>query len=164
MVIIDYILLGALAVSVVIGFFRGFFREAMSLVNWGLAAWLAWRFSPLVEPFLHAVSSPSLQLWLSRLIVFVLALLVGALLSHLVVMLVRKTGLNGTDRVLGMLFGAARGVLVIGILVIGFQMLEMDREPWWQDSWVVPRTATLTEQLREFIDAGLDKLGDLLAE
>ncbi len=164
MVIIDYILLGALAVSVVIGFFRGFFREAMSLVNWAVAAWLAWRFSPLVEPFLDAISSPSLQLWLSRLIVFVLALLAGALLSHLVVMLVRKTGLNGTDRVLGMLFGAARGVLVIGILVIGFQMLEMDREPWWQDSWVVPRTASLTGHLREFIDAGLDRLGDLMAE
>lgn len=164
MVIIDYILLGALAVSVVIGFFRGFFREAMSLVNWVLAAWLAWRFSPLVEPFLEAVSSPALQLWLSRLIVFVLALLAGALLSHLVAMLVRKTGLTGTDRMLGMVFGAARGVLVIGILVIGFEMLEMDREPWWQDSFVVPRTASLTAQLREFIDAGLDKAGDLIEE
>jgi membrane protein required for colicin V production len=164
MVVVDYILLGAFAVSVVIGFFRGFFREAMSLVNWGLAVWLAWRFSGLLDPLLASVSSPVFKLWLGRIIVFVGALLVGALLSKLVSMLVQKTGLTGADRSLGMLFGAGRGVLVVGILVIGFQMLEMDREPWWQESVIVPRTADLTKSIREFMDGGLEKLGDAIAE
>lgn len=164
MVIVDYILLGAFAVSVVIGFFRGFFREAMSLVNWALALWLAWRFSGLLDPLLASVSSPVVKLWLGRIIVFVGALLVGALLSKLVSMLVQKTGLTGADRSLGMLFGAGRGVLVIGILVIGFQMLELDREPWWEESVIVPRTAELTKTIREFMDGGLEKLGDAIAE
>ena len=44
MVIVDYILLGAFVVSVGIGFFRGFFKEAMSLITWVLALWVAWRF------------------------------------------------------------------------------------------------------------------------
>jgi membrane protein required for colicin V production len=164
MVIVDYILLGAFAVSVVIGFFRGFFREAMSLVNWALALWLAWRFSGLLDPLLASVSSPMFKLWLGRIIVFVGALLVGALLSKLVSMLVQKTGLTGADRSLGMLFGAGRGVLVVGILVIGFQMLELDREPWWEESVIVPRTAELTKTIREFMDGGLEKLGDAIAE
>ena len=164
MVIVDYILLGAFAVSVVIGFFRGFFREAMSLINWALALWLAWRFSGLLDPLLASVSSPVFKLWLGRIIVFVGALLVGALLSKLVSMLVQKTGLTGADRSLGMLFGAGRGVLVVGILVIGFQMLELDREPWWEESVIVPRTAELTKTIREFMDGGLEKLGDAIAE
>jgi membrane protein required for colicin V production len=164
MVIVDYILLAAFAISVAIGFFRGFFREAMSLVNWALALWLAWRFSGLLDPLLASVSSPAVQLWLGRLLVFVGALLAGALLSHLVVLVVRKTGLTGTDRALGMAFGAARGLLVVGILVIGFQMLELDREPWWEDSVLVPRTADLTRSIREFMDVGLEKLGDAMAE
>ena len=164
MVIVDYILLGAFAVSVVIGFFRGFFREAMSLINWALALWLAWRFSGLLDPLLASVSSPVFKLWLGRIIVFVGALLVGALLSKLVSMLVQKTGLTGADRSLGMLFGAGRGVLVVGILVIGFQMLELDREPWWEESVIVPRTAELTKSIREFMDGGLEKLGDAIAE
>jgi membrane protein required for colicin V production len=164
MVIVDYILLGAFAVSVVIGFFRGFFREAMSLINWAVALWLAWRFSGLLDPLLATVSSPVFKLWLGRIIVFVGALLVGALLSKLVSMLVQKTGLTGADRSLGMLFGAGRGVLVVGILVIGFQMLELDREPWWQESVIVPRTAELTKSIREFMDGGLEKLGDAIAE
>jgi len=164
MVIVDYILLGAFAVSVVIGFFRGFFREALSLVNWALALWLAWRFSGMLDPLLVSVSSPVFKLWLGRIIVFVGALLAGALLSKLVGLLVQKTGLTGADRSLGMLFGAGRGVLVVGILVIGFQMLELDREPWWQESVIVPRTADLTKSIREFMDGGLEKLGDAIAE
>jgi membrane protein required for colicin V production len=164
MVIVDYLLLAAFALSVGIGFFRGFFREALSVVNWALALWLAWRFSGLLDPLLASVSSPSLQLWLGRLVMFVVALLAGALIAHGIVMLVRKTALSGADRALGMLFGAARGLLVVGALVILFQMLEMDREPWWQDSVIVPRTAELTQSIREFMDAGLEKLGDAVAE
>jgi len=164
MVIVDYILLAAFVVSVAIGFFRGFFREALSLVNWALALWLAWRFSGVLDPLLASVSSPAVQLWLGRVLVFLGALLAGALLSHLVALLVRKTGLTGADRTLGMVFGAGRGVLVVGILVIVFQLLEMDREQWWEESVIVPKTAELTRTIREYTDAGLDKLGDAMAE
>jgi membrane protein required for colicin V production len=164
MVTVDYLLLAAFAVSITVGYFRGFFREALSLANWILALWLAWRFSGVLEPLLSSVSSPVMQLWLGRLLVFLGALLVGALIAHGLVLLVRKSGLSGTDRALGMLFGAGRGVLVIGILVIVFQWLGMDREPWWQDSVLVPKTAELTRALREYLDAGLGRLGDAMAE
>lgn len=164
MVIVDYILLVAFMISVGIGFFRGFFREALSLANWLLALWLAWRFSGVLDPLLASVSSPALQLWLARILVFLGALLVGALLAHVVVLVVRKSGLNGTDRALGMVFGAGRGVLVIGILVIVFQLLEMDREPWWEESVIVPKTAELTRSIREQMDAGLGRLGEAMAE
>lgn len=164
MVIVDYILLAAFVVSLGIGFFRGFFREALSLVNWLLALWVAWRFSGVLDPVLAAVSSPVLKLWLARILMFLGVLLAGALLGHLLVVLVRKSGLTGVDRGLGMVFGAARGVLVVGVLVIAFQALEMDREPWWQESVIVPKTAELTRTIREYMDAGLDRLGEAMAE
>lgn len=164
MVVVDYILLGAFAVSLGIGFFRGFVREALSLANWALALWLAWRYSGLLDPLLASVSSPAVQLWLGRVVMFFGALLAGALLSHAVAALVRRTGLTGVDRSMGMVFGAARGLLVVGVLVIAFQALEMDREPWWQDSVIVPRTAELTRSLRELMDTGLDRLGNAMAE
>jgi membrane protein required for colicin V production len=164
MVIVDYILLVAFMISVGVGFFRGFFREALSLASWLLALWLAWRFSGVLDPLLASVSSPTLKLWLARILVFLGALLAGALLAHVVVLVVRNTGLNGTDRALGMVFGAGRGVLVIGILVIAFQLLEMDREPWWEESVIVPKTAQLTRSIREYMDTGLDRLGEAMAE
>jgi membrane protein required for colicin V production len=77
---------------------------------------------------------------------------------------VRRTGLTGTDRVLGMVFGAGRGVLVVGVLVIAFQLLEMDGEPWWQESVIVPKTAELTRTIRDTMDAGRERLSEAMAE
>jgi membrane protein required for colicin V production len=164
MVIVDYILLGAFLVSVGIGFFRGFFKEALSLITWVLALWVAWRFSGILDPLLASVSSEALKLWAARVILFVGVMLAGALFSKLIGMLIQSSGLTSTDRVLGMVFGAGRGVLVIGLLVIVLQLLEMDREAWWQESLIVPRTTELTDWLREYLDAGLDELGEILAE
>jgi membrane protein required for colicin V production len=164
MVIVDYILLAAFVASVAIGFFRGFFREALSLLTWGLALWLAWRFSGVLDPLLASVSSPALKLWLGRILVFLGVLLAGGLLGHFVAMLVRRTGLTGTDRALGMVFGAGRGVLVVGVLVIAFQLLEMDGEPWWQESVIVPKTAELTQTIRDTMNAGRERLGEVMAE
>ena len=147
MVVVDYILIGAFLVSVVVGFFRGFFREAMSLVTWALAIWVAWRYSWLVEPALEAISSPALRLWIGRAATFVIVLLAGGLAGFLLV-------------VLGMVFGAGRGVLVVGLMVLVFQMLELDREPWWEDSLVVPPASRLADGMRELLEIGLERLGD----
>lgn len=162
MVIVDYVLIGAFLASVGVGWFRGFFREAMSLVTWIAAAWIAWRYSWVLEPLLTAISSPLLKLWLGRLIAFVVVLLGGGLLGHLVAMLVQKSGLSGTDRALGMVFGAARGLLVIGLLVLVFQLLEMDRESWWEDSLVAPHGAKIAVWMRTLLDAGLDRFGEAI--
>jgi membrane protein required for colicin V production len=164
MVIVDYILIGTLIVSVVVGFFRGFFREAMSLVTWALAAWIAWRYSWLLEPALEAISSPALRLWLARAAAFVLVLLLGGLAGWLISKVVEASGLTGTDRVLGMVFGAARGVLVIGIIVLVFQVLELDREPWWEESLVVPPASHVADGMRAVLEIGLDRLSEAVAD
>jgi membrane protein required for colicin V production len=136
----------------------------MSLITWVLALWVAWRFSGILDPLLASITSPALKLWAGRVILFVAVMLGGALVSKLFVMLIHSSGLTSTDRVLGMVFGAGRGVVVIGLLVILFQMLELDREPWWEESLIVPRTAELTETLRGYLNTGLDQLGEIMAE
>lgn len=164
MVIVDYILIGAFLVSVLVGFFRGFFREAMSLATWVLAAWLAWRYSWLLEPALEAISSPALRLWLAKAVVFVIVLLLGGLAGYLIAKAAHASGLSGTDRVLGMVFGAGRGVLVIGLMVLVFQVLELDREPWWEESVVVPKASRLADGMRDVMEAGIERLGEAVAD
>lgn len=162
MLTIDYILLAALVISVVVGVFRGFFREALSLVTWVAALWISLKFSGLLEPMLGSISSPALKLWSARLIMFILVLIAGGLLNALIGILVQKTGLSGTDRVLGMVFGAARGVLILGIMVMMFRLLELDEEPWWQDSRVIPMAAPVAEVLQTYFHAGLEHLEQLV--
>ncbi|MOA37232.1 Colicin V production protein [compost metagenome] len=71
-------------------------------------------------------------------ILFVLTLMVGALLTHLLGMLVQATGLSGTDRLLGMIFGVARGALLVVITVGLLSLAPVQQDPWWQQSKLLP--------------------------
>ncbi len=160
MLTIDYIIVAAFLVSVLIGLFRGFFKEALSLVTWILALWVALNFSQLLEPMLGSISSEALRLWAARLLTFLLVLIAGGLLNALIGILVAKTGLSGTDRVLGMVFGAARGVLLVGILVLVFRLMELDREPWWEQSRLVPLGEPVANWLLTNFQAGIEHLDE----
>jgi membrane protein required for colicin V production len=162
MLTIDYILLAILIVSISVGIFRGFFKEALSLVTWVVALWASFRFAHLLEPLLAAVSSEALKMWAARIIAFILILIAGGLINVLVGMLVNKTGLSGTDRVLGMVFGAARGMLIIGIVVMVFRLLELDREQWWSESVVIRYSEPVAQRLQEVFYAGIERLDDLV--
>jgi len=162
MLTIDYILLAALLVSVVVGVFRGFFREALSLVTWVAALWIALRFSSILEPVLASISSEALRIWSARLIMFILVLIAGGLLNALIGILVTKTGLTGTDRILGMVFGAARGVLIVGIVVMMFRLLELDQEDWWSESRLIPLALPVADVLQTLFHEGLGRLEDIV--
>jgi membrane protein required for colicin V production len=84
MLTIDYILLAVLIVSISVGIFRGFFKEALSLVTWVVALWASFRFAHLLEPLLAAVSSEALKMWAARIIAFILILIAGGLINALV--------------------------------------------------------------------------------
>ncbi len=162
MLTIDYILLAAFLVSIVVGVFRGFFREALSLVTWVAALWIAMRFSSILEPVLASISSEALRIWSARLIIFILVLIAGGLLGALIGILVTKTGLTGTDRLLGMVFGAARGVLIVGIVVMMFRLLELDREDWWSESRLIPLALPVADVLQTLFHEGLGRLEDIV--
>ena len=161
MPVVDYIFLGMIALSVLLGFVRGFFREALSLASWVLALWLALEFGQIFVPMLAEVlPSPALQLWGARLMMFVMVLIAGAVVNRLIGMAVRKTGLSGTDRILGMGFGLGRGVLLIGLMVLGAQVLELDQEPWWEQSRIVPYGIRVADEVRDYVGEGIDYLGE----
>ncbi|NND59535.1 MAG: CvpA family protein [Gammaproteobacteria bacterium] len=136
---IDYIIIGVVAISALIGLFRGFFPELISLLSWIVAIWSGWNFSHVIEPYLAGkIGSPALELWVARGIIFVGVLLVFGLLGQLIALLIKKTGLSGTDRALGLAFGVARGAVILGIAVLFARMIDLDQEPWWQASRVIP--------------------------
>lgn len=121
------------------GFWRGLAKEALSLATWLAAIWIAWRFTWLVEPWLGEwLAQPELKVWTARAILFVIVLIAGGIAAWLARTLIRATGLGGTDRTLGALFGLARGVLIVGLLVLAMRFGDIDQDPWWQQARLKP--------------------------
>ncbi len=135
MIIADIIILVIVALSVFVSVLRGFVKEAMSLVIWMLAIWIAVTYSAAVdELLLNTISSPSIRIVTSFAILFLPTLFVGMLINKLFGHAIKKSGLTGTDRALGLLFGTARGVLIVAVLVMLAGMTSIPQESWWKES------------------------------
>lgn len=149
---VDYVLIAIVALSAVISLLRGFIREALALVGWVAAVWLVLSFTqPVAALFTEQVEVPSVRMGIAALIIFVGTLIVAAIVGYLVGLLVDKTGLSGTDRMLGVVFGAARGVIIAAILVLLAGLTPLPRDPWWHASVLLPRFQQVAEQLRTLL-------------
>ena len=138
MVWVDYVIPIIILVSALFSLMRGFVREALSLVGWIAAFWLALRYSnALVELFLASITVPSLRIVTAFTILFVLTLMLSGLINHLAGHLVLRTGLTGTDRTIGVVFGLARGAVVVSILVLLAGLTSLPQDPWWEKSLLI---------------------------
>ncbi len=159
MLVVDYLIIAIVLISAVLGFFRGFFREAWSVLSWVVAIWAAWRFSGIIEPYIgEAISSEVLRVWLGGIIVFAVVLVLGGLLSGLVGMLFSRAGSSGTDRMLGVVFGLARGVLIVGVLALAGEFLQLPKEPWWGNSTLIPHAQRAGSMVKHLAGIGMEYL------
>src|SRR5690606_35819448 len=85
------------------------------------------------------------------IVLFLVTLIAAALVNHLVGLLVTKTGLSGTDRVVGMMFGLVRGVALISVAMVVGLVAGVDTEAWWQASKVVELLTPLAEWMRSYV-------------
>ena len=136
----DWAIIAIVGVSALISVARGFVREALSLAVWVAALVVAMNFYHLLaQQFTNLIDTPSLQLIAAWATLFIATLIVGMLATYLIGRLVKATGLSGTDRLIGMLFGVARGlILVLVILVLLPKALPVDEDPWWRQSTMIP--------------------------
>lgn len=161
MVWVDYALLGAVLVSGVVGLFRGFVKEALSLGVWVVGLWCAWKFAGVAAGQMTGwVEDPVLRLWAARVVVLVGVLILGGLLTALLSFLLDQTGLTGTDRLLGGLFGLGRGAVLAGIIVIVLQFTGFDKDPWWAESKLIPYAEPVADLLRDATAEGIQMLDD----
>ena len=148
----DIVILAIIGISALISLLRGFLREVLSLLAWVLAFWVAFTFTPLVAPLLESyVEVPSIRFILGFAALFVVTLLAVSLLGHIIVKLVGKTGLTGTDRMLGLLFGMARGGIVVLLLVLLAGLTQIPQDPWWDESGLLDHFQRAALWMREYL-------------
>ena len=141
----DWVILAILVVSSLISLKRGFVKEALSLVNWVAAFILAIAFRAVLADLLSAyIVSASLREIVAFAALFAATLIVGAMLNNVIGELVRMTGLSGTDKTFGMIFGLLRGFLIImAVLIFVPHIVPINEDGWWRQSLFIPELLKL---------------------
>lgn len=130
---LDIAILSIIAISAVISLMRGFIKEALSLFGWLAAIWVSLTYSDVFADVLAKfISTPSIRFVIAFTSLFVVTLLMSSLINYLASQLVKKSGLSVTDRMIGVVFGIARGGVVVGILVLLAGLTPMPQDTWWQ--------------------------------
>jgi membrane protein required for colicin V production len=149
---VDWAIVAIIAISALISLSRGFVKEALSLVTWIIAGAVAWMFGGSLSEYLAGyIETPSARVIAGCAIMFVATLIVGAMINYLIGELVRITGLSGTDRFLGMAFGAARGVLLVVVAVGLLSLGPVQQDGWWKESQLVPKFLLVADWSKNLI-------------
>lgn len=163
---IDLIIIALIVVSGLISLFRGFVREFFSLATWIVGIWLGIRHAAEVAEVLpEALSDATLRLGVGFALIFIGVLIVGGILGVLANRLVRGSGLTGTDRSLGVIFGLLRGVVLVAVLIFAASLTLMPEESWWENSRLIPELERLVDwMVAQLPDSWQEQVGALLAD
>lgn len=154
---IDYVILAVVVLSALIGLVRGLLREGFAILTWVAALWTASHFHAMVSPYLQSmITLASVRQIAAFTIVFLLMLLAGSLMAFILARLVQSTGLSGSDRLAGLVFGMVRGVLLVGVMLLLLAQTPLVHDPWWQQSSFIPRFAPLIQWIKSMLPANFN--------
>jgi membrane protein required for colicin V production len=148
--ILDFILIGIMAVSGLLALARGFTREVLSLIAWGLAAvaaFFALKQQPLLDAVTPYVDKPILAQIAVGAIAFILTLIIVSVISVKLSDKVVDSSVGAFDRTLGFIYGLARGLVLVAIAYIFYSWLQPreNHEDWIRNAVSLPTIQTFSD-------------------
>ena len=148
---VDNLILAVIAISSAFGVRRGFIKEIMSLLSWIAALLVSRVYSVSLASILeNLIDNPSVRYVIAFSVLFVIIIMLGTLFNHLVSKLLVVTGLKTIDRLLGAVFGVARGTVIVLVFLFVLNVFVSESE-WWQQSTLIPYGMVLIEESQFFI-------------
>lgn len=158
MTVFDYAVLAVVAASVLLGAWRGFVSEALALAAWVAAFFSGRALAPDVAPvFSGWIKEPVLQYIAGFAVVVVAVLVLVALLRFAVSRLLRAIGLGPLDRLLGAVFGVARGALVVLAAMLIGGLTALPQQAWWREAWLAPPLETAVLAIKPWLPPAVAK-------
>ncbi|HAS61551.1 MAG TPA: bacteriocin production protein [Vibrio sp.] len=151
---LDIVILSVIGLSALISLVRGFAKEALSLVIWFGAFFIASQYYSRLAVYFTKIQDEMFRDGAAIAALFVATLIVGALVNYVIGQLIQKTGLSGTDRVLGIVFGGLRGVLIVSaVLFFVDTFTTFNQNEWWSSSELVPHFKLVIRPFFEHLQA-----------
>ena len=163
---LDLVIIGVISLSILTGVIRGFIKELIALCIWVLAIWMGYQYAPLLDPYLNSwISDKSIRFIAGFVIIMVSTLITGGIFNAVLGILMKKSGLSGTDRILGIVFGFARGFFIVTLGLLVLQMTSLSREEQTKDSrlmvmfqpsvqWISARVPSILAKMRTLDQEG----------
>lgn len=158
MTIFDYVVLGILGFSILVGLMRGAISEFFSVLGWVFSFYLAKTYSGQVIKYLPAqIPEESIKVIAAFLIIFLTVLLVCSLISIVLTKLFQAIGLGGLNRLLGGLLGLLKGVLVTCILMMLAAMTDVPKDARWTNAMLSAPLEVLVLKLMTLMPTSITK-------
>ena len=134
--VVDLAAIAIILVSTILAYFRGLSREILAIVSWVIAALMGFIIAPYLDPFINKIpiikeilmDSCELSIMISYIVGFLLSLIFLSLLIPILTNIIHQSNLNGLDKLLGLCFGASRGLLIIIVLTIVYDLFFIDNK------------------------------------
>lgn len=164
--VLDWLIFAVIFLSTLLSLKRGFVKEVLSLITWVAAFLIAVKFTNQMQVLLiEQVQNDQIRYIAAFLTLFIASLCVGALISFLLGSLIQVTGLTSTDRILGMIFGFARGTMVIVAFISLLSLSPLiTKTDFWSDSQLVPRLVFLKDWTQELLGKSSEWMSPSLFE
>lgn len=136
---VDYTIIGIITISALISLVRGFIKEALSLISWISAFFIASHFYVYISDYFTYFDEDFFRNAVAIVVLFIATLLVFAVVNHIIGELIKKIGLSGIDRILGIFLGLLRGILfTAALLFIVDTFTPLSKNIAWKDSLLIP--------------------------
>ena len=158
MTIFDYAVLVIVGLSIVISMMRGLLAEVLSIMGWFAAFFVARTYASQLAPLMPTeIPTETLRILASFITLFVATFLVTSLLAIALTSIFKKIGLGWLNRLLGGLFGFARGMLIVCIIVFLAGLTQIPKDERWRNAMFSSPIEALVIKLLPWIPEGIAK-------
>lgn len=152
MIWIDYIIITVVSFSVLVSLIRGFIRDTLSCVTWGSAFFVTSYYYAYLTGWFTYFNNKLVRNGLAIILLFFTTLIIGTIVNNVISSLVEKTSLSGTNRVLGVCFGALRGGLIVAVIIYVLdKFTSLSKSPEWQHSQLIPQFSYIINWILDYL-------------
>jgi len=149
---VDLAIIGIIAVSAITGLIRGFVKELVALFVWVAGIWIAYNYSPGIDPWLAKyIQDKTIRSITAFMIIFVAAILIGGIFNAVLSFILKRSGLSGTDRTLGTVFGFVRGIFMVSLIIVVIKMTSLPDQEYAKESRLYVKFDPVVNWLHELM-------------
>lgn len=149
---LDYVIVSIVLFSMILSFFRGFVKEALSFTIWLGGLFVAFKFAPILQQHIYKATHWEIMSYIIGFgVLFMAVWLVGLLLNLAMRPVVQRVGVGAADRLLGVFFGGLRGLLFVAIAILLVNLSPYRDAKAFQSSHLAPRFDGIVHKLDTYV-------------